>query len=104
MTNEGEVIGFSRGPKPSPAYVTRITSMLILPAGDDFNTPRGTTISVDDEGAGAFVRIRQCPDGAIKAHEIAINPEEWPAVRGAIEAMVAVCGEFPDPSEPGARP
>lgn len=78
-----------------PTYVTRTVSLAVLPAGADLYHAQATRISLEDEGAGAYVRIRQSPDGE-PPREIAINPEEWLVVRAAIDAMVEECGKLPD--------
>jgi len=45
-----------------------------------------TRVSVDDEGGGEYVKAEQTNTGAIL-----INPDEWPAIREAIDLMVGEC-------------
>jgi len=47
-------------------------------------------VSIDDECAGEFVVITSQMDGWGK---VAINPEEWPMVRAAIDQMITECRE-----------
>lgn len=55
-----------------------------MPKGADIFDERATRITLDDEGAGAFVVVRQ-ENG--ESH-IAIDPDEWPALRQAITQMI----------------
>lgn len=73
-------------------YVARIKTLVVLPEGDPLFSERCTEITIDDESGGEFVLLRQT--GAIReGNEIAINPEEWPKLRDAIDGMVASCKE-----------
>lgn len=73
-------------------YVVRIKTLAVLPEGDPLFSERCTEITIDDESGGEFVLLRQT--GAIReGNEIAINPEEWPKLRDAIDGMVASCKE-----------
>lgn len=75
-------------------YVTRTLALIVLPAGADLTSEMATTISLDDEGGGTFLRVRQCHDRG-GGQEIAINPEEWPEIRAAVDRMAAECKKFP---------
>ena len=73
-------------------YVVRIKTLAVLPEGDPLFSERCTEITIDDESGGEFVLLRQ--SGAFReGNEIAINPEEWPKLRDAIDGMVAQCKE-----------
>lgn len=48
-----------------------------------------TTVEIDDEVGGEFVVVSQ--EGRDDIGKIAINPEEWPALRAAINRMVKAC-------------
>ncbi len=67
----------------------RILSVVVLPEGEAIFHESATTISIDDDAGGEFVTVSQCRD----EHnvKISINPEEWPAIREAIDEMVKEC-------------
>lgn len=48
------------------------------------------TIEIDDEAAGEFLVVRQVthegPEG-----KLSIDPRQWPAIRAAIDKMIAEC-------------
>ena len=71
-------------------YETRILAMIVLPEGEAIFCERATIIRLEDESGGEFIVIEQHPD-AKDAQQIAINPEEWPTIRAAIDDMVARC-------------
>ena len=64
---------------------TTIQSVVVHEKGFMFDVNKATDISIDDEGAGLFVTLKQGVNG------ISINPEEWPAIRQAVNRMMAVC-------------
>lgn len=70
-------------------YETRILAVIVTPEGESIFCEGATTIRLEDESGGEFVVIEQHPDSG--AQQIAINPEEWPAIRAAIDDMVAKC-------------
>ena len=68
-------------------YKTRTTQIMVHPADSPtILSEMVTRVSVDDEGGGEFVRVEQANTGAIL-----INPDEWPAIRDAIDRMVGEC-------------
>lgn len=66
-------------------YITRTMSLLVLPEGEDSFSESATRVSVIDEAAGEFVIVEQ------ERGSIAIDTEEWPALRAAIDRMVKEC-------------
>lgn len=66
------------------AYETRITRVIVLQADDGLCSEEATTIEIDDEGAGEFVRLSQ-------RTTISIEPGAWPTLREAINMMVQQC-------------
>ena len=72
-------------------YETRITKITIVPKGEPLFSETVTDISIDDEAAGEFVVIRQ--SASTENGKIAISPEEWPAIRDAVERMIKECRE-----------
>lgn len=73
-------------------YTARPTRFTIAPRGEPMFSERATTIEIDDEADGEFIRVRQCPEGEPEA-VININPEEWPLIRSAINRAVRLCQE-----------
>ena len=54
-------------------------------------TTAGHLISLDDEGGGLFVVIRQ--EDNLDTNEVKIDPEEWPAIRAAVNRMARECAK-----------
>lgn len=73
----------------------RITQMTVLPEGGALFSEFATKVTIVDEAAGEFVEVEQ--SRRIDLGKIAINPDEWPALRKAIDLMVRGCQ--PDRSE-----
>lgn len=67
-------------------YVARITQVTIAPEGEPIFSEMATNICIEDDAAGEYLVLRQSTrnDGAI-----AINPEEWDAIKRTIENMLA---------------
>lgn len=70
-------------------YETRVTALVVLPVGQPTFSEMATTVEIADEAAGEFVEVKQ--RGRIDIGKIQINPEEWPALRAAIDRMIAEC-------------
>jgi hypothetical protein len=68
--------------------ITRVTKLTITPDGEPLFSERATDVLIDDEAAGEFVVVEQHADGMGK---IAIDPDEWPTLRAAINRMVKGC-------------
>lgn len=75
---------------------TIISSLIVKPKNEPIFSEMATKVSIDDEAAGLFVVIEQ--HGCNDIGKIAVNPEEWPAIRAAVDRMIAFC-EQTDPSE-----
>ena len=72
-------------------YRTIISQRRVIPSGKTFNDEGVTIIDMDGEGGGAFVTVRQ--EEQLNANEIRIDPDEWPAVRAAVNRMVRECAK-----------
>lgn len=70
-------------------YRTRIMEVAVIPAGADTGDERVTRIRVADDGAGEFIEIVQRINGA--EYVVAVDLEEWPTVRRAVDRMVREC-------------
>lgn len=74
----------------SKPYVQRATKLTVLPMGDPIFSELATDIEVEDEGGGEFLIISQTSGNVNRrTNSISISPEEWPAIRDAIESMLA---------------
>ena len=62
---------------------------MILPETEPIFSERGTRIEIVDESAGEYVEVSQ--EGRTDLGKIAIEPEEWPELRAAIDRMIANC-------------
>lgn len=72
----------------------RFTAITLVPEGEPIFHERGYTISIDDEGAGEFVVVRE-NDAAVTGG-IRIDPKDWFVLREAIEWMVNHTKETPE--------
>ena len=68
--------------------ITRVTKLTITPDGEPLFSNQATDVLIDDEAAGEFVVVEQNAEGMGK---IAIDPDEWPVIRAAINRMVKGC-------------
>lgn len=73
----------------SKQYKARVRCVAVLPHGEPLFSEMATMVSIEDEAAGEFVEVSQC--GRVDLGKIAINPEECPALRAAINRMVRAC-------------
>ena len=72
-------------------FTTIITKLCVVPSGKPIHDEAATTIGLDDEGGGLFVVIRQ--EDNLDTNEVKIDPEEWPAIRAAVNRMVRECAK-----------
>ena len=70
-------------------YHTRTLAIMVKPEGEPTFSELATTIQIEDESGGEFVVVSQ--HGTPEMGQIAINPEEWPTLRDAIDRMIAEC-------------
>jgi hypothetical protein len=61
-----------------------IQRIAIMPIGGSLNDETVIRVGVDDEGAGSFVTVDR------DDQRFEIDPDEWPALRDAIERMMIV--------------
>jgi hypothetical protein len=74
-------------------YETRTTRCCISPIGEPTFSEMATHVEIVDEAAGEYVEVSQYSSEGIG--KITIDPEEWPAIRDAIEAMLRICRTYP---------
>jgi hypothetical protein len=75
-------------PPGNDRYTVRITAIQIAPHNEPIHSEMATTISIDDECSGEFVRIEQ---STLSKGSVRLDPNEWPVVRDAINWMAAQC-------------
>jgi len=71
-------------------YTHRITQITVCPEGKKTFDELSTVVEIGDNGSGEFVQVNQ-NDG--EASRIRIDKSEWPALRDAIDRMIAECRE-----------
>lgn len=67
-------------------YETQTHALIVKPTGEPIYSAHATIITLNDEGAGPFIVVKQQDDA-----KIAIDPHEWPALRDAIEQLMQLC-------------
>lgn len=72
-------------------YTQRVTQIMVAPDGEPIFAEMAITVTIEDEAAGEFVFVEQY--GRDEPGKIAISPEEWPALRAAINRMIKECRE-----------
>ena len=66
-------------------YESLVVGVVVMENGGNLFDESATTVRLVDEGAGRFVELKSF-------HGIvAIDPEEWPVLKDAIEKMIAMC-------------
>lgn len=70
-------------------YETRVTQLSVVPVGETLNSEMCTTVTIVSEAADEFIELEQ--SGQLAPGKIAIDPDEWPALRDAIDRMVSEC-------------
>ena len=70
-------------------YHRVISSIIIKPVGDNIYAETVTTVSLDDEAGGAFVKVEQDTDHGLGC--VRIDPSEWPLIRSSINKLIATC-------------
>jgi len=73
------------------AFETRITAVTVVPVGSPIYVEMATKIEIVDEAAGEFVEVKQCRGQPGDTGSVLIAPDEWPAVRKAIDKMIGEC-------------
>lgn len=71
---------------------TRVTQIVVCPPGEQLFSEMATTVQIQDEAAGEFVEVSQ---SGPEMGKIWVNPEEWPALRAAINRLMRQCRDVP---------
>lgn len=72
------------------AYEFRTTRVHVIPEGQPIYSAEAFSVEIDDDAGGEFVVVN-CNDEQCENGQIRLNPEEWPALRQAIDDMVKGC-------------
>lgn len=67
----------------------RVTAVTVCKKGEPIFSEYATRVEIVDEAAGEFVEVSQA--GREGGGKIAIDPNEWPALRDAIDELIAAC-------------
>lgn len=77
-------------PTAGSAYAVRLTRLSVLPPKEPLFSEQGAHITIVDEAAGEYLEIeQQSGSGDVKAQTIMVTPEEWPALKQAVETLLA---------------
>ena len=71
-------------------HETLTGTLIVVRSGEPIYSESATKVSIDDGGAGLFVRVTQSGKADAKGI-VTIDPDEWPALREAIDRMIAAC-------------
>lgn len=70
--------------------IERITQITLAPEGEPIFSEAAFVIQVEDDAGGEFLSV-QCHDDQCANGQIRLDPQDWPALRDAIERMVKEC-------------
>ena len=73
-------------------YERRVIAVIVAPYNEPTYSDQATTVAIADESGGEYIEVSQ---RRADAGMIAINPEEWPRLRKAIDDMIASCRANP---------
>ena len=69
----------------------RTTQLTVGPESESLFSEMQTQVNIVDEAAGEYVEVQQ--HGRTDLGKVAINPEEWPMLRAAIDQLISECRE-----------
>ncbi len=70
-------------------FERRVTAVTVCKKGEPIFSDYATRVEIVDEAAGEFVEVSQA--GREGGGKIAIASNEWPALRDAIDELIAAC-------------
>lgn len=70
--------------------IERITQITLAPEGEPIFSESAFVVQIEDDAGGEFLSI-QCHDDQCVGGQIRLDPQEWPALRDAIDRMVKEC-------------
>ena len=68
----------------------RTTQLTIAPEGLPIYSEQAFIVTIDDDAGGEFLLIRSNIE-SLAAGTISVAPDEWPALREAIDRLIAEC-------------
>jgi hypothetical protein len=74
--------------KPVTRYDSRVVAYAVSRAGEPLLADLTTRVEIEDEGVGEFISIIQSD---VEETRLKIDPDEWPLIRAAVDALVATC-------------
>jgi hypothetical protein len=74
----------------STSFEVRTMSVVVIPIGEEIYSERATVVSIEDEGGGEFVCVKQ-PGLLSNQAELRLDADDWPVVRQAIDDMIKQC-------------
>jgi len=70
-------------------YHIQTNALVVKPIDEPLSSEQSSIVRIDDDGAGLFVVVEQ--HGRIDLSKIAIDVDEWPTLRRAIDQMIKLC-------------
>ena len=70
-------------------FEKRVVGIAVSKEGEPIYSELTTHVVIADEAGGEYVEVQQ--SGRNDLGKIAIEPEEWPTSRAAIDELVAAC-------------
>lgn len=70
-------------------FERRVTAVTVCKKGEPIFSDYATRVEIVDEAAGEFVEVSQA--GREGGGKIAVATNEWPALRDAIDELIAAC-------------
>lgn len=70
-------------------FEMRVTAVTVCKKGEPIFSDYATRVEIVDEAAGEFVEVSQA--GREGGGKIAVASNEWPALRDAIDELIAAC-------------
>jgi len=67
-------------------------SVIVKEKGKPIYDQQATVIEMTDEGAGPFIKLKQCNDDS-KIGEVQFDPAEWTTIKQAVETMIRICDD-----------
>ena len=74
-----------------PKFETRVIELVVCHDGKEQYDDSATVIRIEDDGGGEFVTVKNAIQ--FRPDVVAINKVEWPALRAAIDRLIAECRE-----------
>jgi hypothetical protein len=77
---------------PDHKYESRIIKVIVAPKNQPIYSELATTIEIDDEAAGEYVRV--CQPSRHEQGTVCFCVEEWELVKAEIDKAIANCRDY----------